>query len=71
VLTAVVMNSSIFWDITPCNPLKVTRRFEGTSPPSSESNKPSKKPAIKQAASRALAGNENNNLKSVVIYEYV
>jgi hypothetical protein len=23
VLTAVVMKSSIFWDITPCNPLKV------------------------------------------------
>jgi hypothetical protein len=23
VLTAVVMNSSVFWDITPCSPLKV------------------------------------------------
>jgi hypothetical protein len=30
VLTAVVMNSSIFWDITPCSPLKVNRRFGGT-----------------------------------------
>jgi hypothetical protein len=29
VLTAVVMKSSSFWDITPCNPLKVKRRFGG------------------------------------------
>jgi hypothetical protein len=27
VLTAMVKKSSIFWDITPCNPLKVNRRF--------------------------------------------
>jgi hypothetical protein len=27
VLTAVVMKSSIFWDITMCSPLKVNRRF--------------------------------------------
>jgi hypothetical protein len=30
VLTAVVMNSTIFWDITPCSPLRVNRRFGGT-----------------------------------------
>jgi hypothetical protein len=30
VLTAVVMKISIFWDITPCSPLKVNRRFGGT-----------------------------------------
>jgi hypothetical protein len=30
VLTAVVMKSSNFWDITPCSPLKVNRRFGGT-----------------------------------------
>jgi hypothetical protein len=30
VLTAVVMKISIFWDITPCRPLKVNRRFWGT-----------------------------------------
>jgi hypothetical protein len=30
VLTAVVMKSSVFWDITPCNPLSVNRRFGGT-----------------------------------------
>jgi hypothetical protein len=29
VLTAVVMRSSIFWNITPCSPLKVNRRFGG------------------------------------------
>jgi hypothetical protein len=30
VLTAVVMKSTIFWDITPCSPLKVTCCFGGT-----------------------------------------
>jgi hypothetical protein len=30
VLTAVVMNSTIFWDIMPCSPLSVNRRFGGT-----------------------------------------
>jgi hypothetical protein len=31
VLTAVVMKSTIFWDITPYSPLKINRRFGGTS----------------------------------------
>jgi hypothetical protein len=30
VLTAVVMKSYIFWDITSCSPIKVNRRFGGT-----------------------------------------
>jgi hypothetical protein len=30
VLTAVVMKSTVFWDITLCSPLKVNRRFGGT-----------------------------------------
>jgi hypothetical protein len=30
VLTAMVMKSTIFWDIRPCSPLKVKRRFGGT-----------------------------------------
>jgi hypothetical protein len=30
VLTAMVMKSTIFWDITPCSPLNVNRRFGGT-----------------------------------------
>jgi hypothetical protein len=28
-LTAVIMKSTIFWDITPCSPLKVKGRFRG------------------------------------------
>jgi hypothetical protein len=30
VLTAVVVRGSVFWDMTPCTPLKVNRRFGGT-----------------------------------------
>jgi hypothetical protein len=30
-LGAVVMKCSISWNITPCSPLKINRRFEGTS----------------------------------------
>jgi hypothetical protein len=30
ILTETVMKSSIFWDITPCSPLNVNRRFGGT-----------------------------------------
>jgi hypothetical protein len=30
VFTAVVMKCTIFWDIMPCSPLKVNRRFGGT-----------------------------------------
>jgi hypothetical protein len=30
VLTPVVMKNSVFWDITPCSPLKVKRRFRWT-----------------------------------------
>jgi hypothetical protein len=29
VLTAAVMKTSVFWDITPCSPLKVDRPFGG------------------------------------------
>jgi hypothetical protein len=37
VLTAVDMKSNIFWDVTPCSPLKVNQGFGGTSSPSSVS----------------------------------
>jgi hypothetical protein len=37
VFSVVVMKSIIFWDMTPCNPLSVNRRFGRTSPPSSGS----------------------------------
>jgi hypothetical protein len=30
VLTAVVMKSTIFWNITPCSPVSVNHRFGGT-----------------------------------------
>jgi hypothetical protein len=30
-LTAVIMMSSLFWDVTPCSLLKINRRFVGTS----------------------------------------
>jgi hypothetical protein len=30
VLTEIVMKSSIFWDITPCSPLKLNRHFGET-----------------------------------------
>jgi hypothetical protein len=30
ILTAVVMKSAIFWDITPYSPLSINRRFGGT-----------------------------------------
>jgi hypothetical protein len=29
VFTAMVMKTSIFWDIMPCSPVKVNRLFEG------------------------------------------
>jgi hypothetical protein len=29
-LTPVVMKSSVFWNITPCSPLKIKGRFGGT-----------------------------------------
>jgi hypothetical protein len=48
-----VLKSIIFWDITPCNPLKVNRRFGGTSPsPSGPKNKMNKIQALKKVARR-------------------
>jgi hypothetical protein len=46
------MTSTIFWDITPCSPLKVNRRFEGTYRLHlhGRKKKASKKPAWKQVA---------------------
>jgi hypothetical protein len=43
VLTAVVKNSSLIWDIKPCSPLKVNRRFGGPCHLYHE-DKPIKKP---------------------------
>jgi hypothetical protein len=47
VLIAVVVNSSISLDVTPCIPLKVNRRF-GRTYPSSGSNEAKQKPTWKQ-----------------------
>jgi hypothetical protein len=57
VLTAVVMKSTICWDITPCSPLKSQAFQRHTSPPSSGSkNEASKKPVRKQnSACRLLS----------------
>jgi hypothetical protein len=48
ILTAAVMKSTIFWNITPCSPLSVNRRFGGTSRLHLQGwkNKFSMKPAI-------------------------
>jgi hypothetical protein len=53
--TAVVLKSTIVWDITPWSPLRVNRRFRGTYRLhlQSRKNKLSKKPAWEQVASRA------------------
>jgi hypothetical protein len=52
VFTAVVMKSTISWDITPCSPLSVNRRFGGTYRPhlQGRKNKFSKKPTWKQVS---------------------
>jgi hypothetical protein len=56
VLTAVGMKSTIFWDVTPCSPLRVNRRFGGTCRLRLQGriNNFSKKPASKQVASTLL-----------------
>jgi hypothetical protein len=51
--TVAVMKSTIFWDITPCSPLSVNRRFRGTYRLhlQGQRNKFSKKPVSKRVAS--------------------
>jgi hypothetical protein len=53
VLRAVIMKSTIFWDMTPFSPLSSNLRFGGTYRLylQSQKNKLRKKPAIKQVAS--------------------
>jgi hypothetical protein len=47
------INGTILWDITPYSPLRINRRFGGTSPLSSGSkNKLSKKPGACHLLSR-------------------
>jgi hypothetical protein len=49
---AIKTKGSIFWDVKPCNPLKVNRRFGGNMacPSSRSKNKRNKKPVWKQVA---------------------
>jgi hypothetical protein len=58
VFTAVVMKSTIFWDITPCRRLSVNRRFGGTYclHIHGRRNKFSKKPASKRLTLNGLHG---------------
>jgi hypothetical protein len=51
-LTAMVIKSTIFWDITPCSLFKVNRRFGGTYRLNLQGrrNKFSKKTSSKQVA---------------------
>jgi hypothetical protein len=55
VLTAVVMNSSLFWYITACSPLKVNWRFGGTCRLHLQGRKINKARNQHWVASRALA----------------
>jgi hypothetical protein len=57
VLTAVVMKSTIFWDITLCSPSSVNRRFGGKYclHLQGRKNKLSKKPAWKQVLEHIVA----------------
>jgi hypothetical protein len=45
------MASSVYWDVTSCSTLKVSRRFGITSSPTSRSNKPNKIPLVAMKSS--------------------
>jgi hypothetical protein len=48
-------NSSLFWDITPCSPLKIKRRFRGSYPSFFKVKEKAKQDiSEKQVASRGL-----------------
>jgi hypothetical protein len=67
VLTTVIMKSAIFWDISPCSPLSVNRRFGGTYCLylQGRKNKLSKKPAWKQVACDSEDGGDRFSETSV------
>jgi hypothetical protein len=56
VLTAVVMKISIFWDITPCSPLKVNRRFGETYRLHLQGRRVSQKRNQSEAGSKQIRG---------------
>jgi hypothetical protein len=59
VLTAVVVKSCIFWDVTPCSPLKLNRRFGGTCRLHLQGRR------ISQARNQREAGGKLNGLHAV------
>jgi hypothetical protein len=57
VLTSVVMRNSVFWDITPCCPLKMNRRFgERVASIFRSKNKTNKKPVRSRSQACSLLG---------------
>jgi hypothetical protein len=64
----VVMKSIIFWDMTPCSPLCVNRRFGGTYRLHLEvrRKKFSKKPASKQAGGKQRHIQEGDTLQFIL-----
>jgi hypothetical protein len=70
--TSLLLKSINFWDITPCSPLSVNRRFGGTFRLHIQGrrNKFSKKPASKQVACH-LHNHRCENLKSYTVYFFL
>jgi hypothetical protein len=58
------MKRTIFWDMSPCNPVELTFRKNISLPYSGSKSKPSKK--LKKAANRSLA--YSSTLMMEVIY---
>jgi hypothetical protein len=54
VLTAVIMKSTIFWDMTPCSPLKFNRRFGGTRLHLRIEEYATQETSVKQVVSKSL-----------------
>jgi hypothetical protein len=67
VLAAVVMKSCIFWDITPCSPLKIKRRFGGTCRLFQGRIIAKHETSMKQVASRALHGVISQNVELFIL----
>jgi hypothetical protein len=55
VLTPVVMNNSVFWDVTPCSPLKDNRLFGRPCHPHLQGRRISRARNQQSSASRLLA----------------
>jgi hypothetical protein len=60
--TTVRLKSTVFWDITPCNPLNVNRRFGGTYRLHLQCSKNnlSKKPGVKAGCKHVICSSETS-----------